>query len=159
MMMRRDALAGAAECVAMIESHCLTNAQLFGTVGQMDVSPGATNVIPGVATFSVDLRSISDDLRTEALESIVASIRNIADRRGLNASIETTHQHGTVACAPWLQARIAETIERLGYASLSMPSGAGHDAMAMADLTDVGMIFLRCRGGIDIEAAAGDRSI
>lgn len=148
MTMRRDALAGAAECVAMIESHCRANAKLFGTVGQMDVSPGATNVIPGAATFSVDLRSISDDLRTEALECIIASIRQIAEMRGLKPSIETTHQHGTVACAPWLQSRIVETINRLGYDILSMPSGAGHDAMAMADLTDVGMIFLRCRGGI-----------
>lgn len=148
MTMRRDALVGAAECVVMIEALCRRDDSLFGTVGQMDVAPGATNVIPGGVTFSIDLRSISNDVRNAALTEMKRLIRNISEKRGLEVAIETTHEHGTVACAPWLQSQISASVQRLGYRALSLPSGAGHDAMAMADLTDVGMIFVRCRGGI-----------
>lgn len=166
MKMRQDALAGAAECVVMIEALCRDDPQLFGTVGQLDVLPGATNVIPGSATFSIDLRSISDSVRQTSLATIVGSIHDVAQRRGLTASIETTHEHRTVDCAPWLQSQVAESIKRSGYRVLHMPSGAGHDAMAVADLTDVGMIFVRCRGGIshhpdehvaEVDADAGAR--
>ena len=67
MTLRRDALAGAAECVVMVEALCTNDEALFGTVGQIEVRPGATNVIPGLATFSVDVRSASNDKRKKAV--------------------------------------------------------------------------------------------
>jgi allantoate deiminase len=54
----------------------------------------------------------------------------------------------TTPCAPWLQEQIAAAISRQGLRPLSLPSGAGHDGMAIATLTDIGMIFVRCRGGV-----------
>jgi allantoate deiminase len=148
MTLRRDALAGAAECVVMVEALCTNDEALFGTVGQIEVRPGATNVIPGLATFSVDVRSASNDKRKKAVGDIKERIQEIAARRRLVASIETTHEQNTVPCALQLQRQIAMAIERAGYRPLALPSGAGHDAMALADLTNVGMIFVRCRGGV-----------
>jgi allantoate deiminase len=148
MRLRRDALAGAAECVVMVESLCKNDEAIFGTVGQIEAHPGATNVIPGLATFSVDVRAASNEIRETAIRDIKELIQEIAARRQLVPSIEITHEQCTVPCALQLQRQIAMAIQRTGYRPLTLSSGAGHDAMALADLTNIGMMFVRCRGGI-----------
>jgi allantoate deiminase len=149
MAMRRDALAGAAECIAVIEEACRADqAGLVGTVGVIGARPGATNVIPGEASFSIDMRAPTDLHRKEAVAGVVQRIEAIAKRRGLALQLDVTHENRTAPCAPWLQAQIASAIAAEGLKPCELPSGAGHDGMAMIDIADVGMIFVRCRGGI-----------
>jgi allantoate deiminase len=149
MALRRDALAGAAECIVAVEEFCKADeAGLVGTVGYIHAMPGATNVIPGQVSFTIDIRAATDAHRKLAVADIVRHIENIARRRKLALQIDVTHENRTVPCAPWLKSQVSEAIAGEGYLVFELPSGAGHDGMAMIDIADVGMVFVRCRGGI-----------
>ena len=149
MPLRRDALAGAAECIVEIEEFCRTDQSgLVGTVGYINAMPGATNVIPGQVSFTIDIRAPSDAQRKLAVTDIVRRIENIAKRRKLKLQLDVTHENRTVPCAPWLKDQVSEAIAGEGYRVFELPSGAGHDGMAMIDIADVAMLFVRCRGGI-----------
>jgi allantoate deiminase len=149
MALRRDALAGAAECIVAVEQFCKDDsAGLVGTVGAITALPGATNVIPGKVSFTLDIRAPTDAHRKLAVADIVRRIEAIAKRRELSLQIDVTHENRTVPCAPWLKAQVAEAVAAEGYGVFELPSGAGHDGMAMIDIADVAMIFVRCRGGI-----------
>jgi allantoate deiminase len=147
--LRRDALAGAAECIGAIEHFCRTDGNgLVGTVGYIHAMPGATNVIPGQVSFTIDVRAPTDMHRQLAVADIVRQIETTAKRRDLALQLDVTHENRTVPCAPWLQAQVAQAVAAEGFPVFELPSGAGHDGMAMIDIADVGMIFVRCRGGI-----------
>jgi allantoate deiminase len=149
MALRRDALAGAAECIVAIEEFCKTDqAGLVGTIGYIDAMPGATNVIPGRANFTIDIRAPTDAHRKLAVADIVRQIEAVAKRRTLALQVDVTHENRTVPCAPWLKAQVAEAVAAEGFSVFELPSGAGHDGMAMIDIADIAMIFVRCRGGI-----------
>jgi len=149
MAMRRDALAGAAECIVAVEQFCKADsAGLVGTVGAITALPGATNVIPGKVSFTLDIRAPTDAHRKLAVADIVRRIEAIAKRRDLSLQIDVTHENRTVPCAPWLKTQVAEAVAAEGYGVFELPSGAGHDGMAMIDIADVAMLFVRCRGGI-----------
>ncbi len=149
MALRRDALAGAAECITTIEELCRTDeGGLVGTVGYIHAMPGATNVIPGQVSFTIDLRAPTDTHRKKAVADIVRQIEAIAKRRKLMLQVDVTHENRTVPCARWLKAQVADAVAAEGYTVFELPSGAGHDGMAMIDLADVAMLFVRCRGGI-----------
>jgi allantoate deiminase len=149
MALRRDALAGAAESIVAIEHFCRTDQSgLVGTVGCISATPGATNVIPGQVSFTIDMRAASDAHRRKAVADVVRQIEKIAKRRELALQIDVTHENRTVPCAPWLKAQVAEAIAAEGFRAFELPSGAGHDGMAMIDVADVAMLFVRCRGGI-----------
>jgi allantoate deiminase len=149
MALRRDALAGAAECVSRIEELCRADrGGLVGTVGNIQAMPGATNVIPGQADFTIDMRAPTDTHRKQAVSDIVRQIEAIAERRELQLQMDVTHENRTVPCAPWLKAQVAEAVAAEGYPVFELPSGAGHDGMAIVDIADIGMIFVRCRGGV-----------
>jgi allantoate deiminase len=150
MQLRRDALAGAAECIVAIEEFCKTDegGGLVGTVGYIHAMPGATNVIPGQVSFTIDIRASSDAHRKLAVADIVRKIEDIARRRTLALQLDVTHENRTVPCAPWLKSQVSEAIASEGYRVFELPSGAGHDGMAMVDIADVAMVFVRCRGGI-----------
>ncbi|MHB0768844.1 allantoate amidohydrolase [Bradyrhizobium sp. 1.29L] len=149
MALRRDALTGAAECIGAIEQFCRSDASgLVGTVGYIHAGPGATNVIPGEVSFTIDMRAPTDVHRKRAVAEIVRQIEAIAERRQLVLQIDVTHENRTAPCAPWLREQIAQAITAEGFSVFELPSGAGHDGMAMIDIADVGMVFVRCRGGI-----------
>ena len=149
MLLRRDALAGAAECIVEIEEFCRTDQDgLVGTVGYIHAMPGATNVIPGQVSFTIDIRAPSDPHRKLAVADIVRRIENIAKRRKLALQLDVTHENRTVPCAPWLKRQVADAIAAEGFRAFELPSGAGHDGMAVIDIADVAMIFVRCRGGV-----------
>ena len=149
MGLRRDALAGAAECIVAIEELCRTDSGgLVGTVGYIHARPGATNVIPGQVSFTMDVRAATDMHRKRAVADMVRRIEGIAKARGLALQADVTHENRTVPCAPWLRQQIANAIADEGVTVFELPSGAGHDGMAMIDIADVGMIFVRCRGGV-----------
>jgi allantoate deiminase len=148
MNLRHDALAAAADCVLAVERVCTESPNLVGTVGQIAAEPGAGNVIPGLVRFTVDLRSAEDSRRASALAEIITAFDGAAKRRGVAIEIENVHGAASVPCDAKLSDLIAGAIERNGWSVERLPSGAGHDAAAMADLTPVGMIFVRCEGGV-----------
>ena len=148
MPLRNDALTAAAVCVLAVEELCKAGESLVGTVGQLEVSPGSTNVIPGLVRFSVDLRAPDNGAREAVVRQVLARIDAIAGQRGVTTTIETVHEAASVGCAPGLMDLLARAIEDEGHQAIRLPSGAGHDAAAMASLADAGMLFVRCRDGI-----------
>jgi allantoate deiminase len=148
MPLRRDALAAAAECVLAIERIARANQELVGTVGRMDAKPGAINVIPGEVEFTIDLRAPRDELRARAVTEVRTEVAAIASRRGLNCELALIQELGVTTCAPWLMRQLERAVERQGVRVRRLPSGAGHDGQAMSAITDVAMLFVRCRGGI-----------
>lgn len=151
MSLRHDALAGAAEFIAMTEELAYKGERnhLVITTGEITIKPGAVNVIPGEARLSLDVRAASDAARASAVETIRRRSRQIGSRRGLVIGIENVHEKPVAVCAPKLRAAISDAVGSLtGRKPPELMSGAGHDGLAMAHLTDIGMIFVRCRAGI-----------
>jgi OHCU decarboxylase len=150
MGLRRDAAAAAAEMVLAVERRCSEQPGLVGTVGKLDIPGGAVNVIPGRCEFSIDIRSGSNALRDAAAADISSQIGKIAARRGVTIEQRRVLEASSVPCTAALQDAWAASIERtIGGNALRLPSGAGHDSMMIASLTDIGMLFVRCgHGGI-----------
>jgi allantoate deiminase len=150
MTMRRDALAGAAEIILAVERVARDSQadRMVATVGRIEASPGAINVIPGRAGFTVEVRSSTDRIRLAAIEQIEEDARRIALRRKLEVAFEPFYETETTACAPDLQDLMEDAIAALGLRTVRLPSGAGHDAQVMAKLCPAAMLFVRCRGGI-----------
>jgi allantoate deiminase len=145
---RHDALAAAAAAVLAVEGRAVVEDGLVATVGRLDVSPGSVNVIPGRVVFTVDLRAAEDDRRRRMDADIRDAIARLCDRRGVAVRIEQTHELPAAPCAPALQRAIAAAIDAEGFPVRLLPSGAGHDAMEVAAIAPIGMIFVRCRGGV-----------
>ncbi|AXS40599.1 allantoate amidohydrolase [Breoghania sp. L-A4] len=150
MALRHDALAAASELMLEIEKIASAGVKdsLVATVGEITALPGAVNVIPRDVKFSLDVRAASDAARLEACEAIQYAGRRIGARRGCIFGFERFHDAPTVPCAPRLQAAMETAFSGMGLQPRKLMSGAGHDGQAMARLTDVGMIFVRCRAGI-----------
>jgi allantoate deiminase len=166
--MRRDALAGAAECVLAVERICGAVPDLVGTVGSIEALPGAVNVIPGRARFTLDVRSPHDDMRRRAVGELLATFASICEQRHLSLSHHVMLESRVAQCAPWLMTQLEAAVAAGGIAVRRLPSGAGHDGMAMIDVTDIGMLFVRCKGGIShhpaesvtaADVAAGARAL
>jgi allantoate deiminase len=149
MLLRRDALAGAAEAMLLGETLAReTKGEVVATVGRIAVAPGATNVIPANVVAIFDIRSGSEAARAKLVETLKAGIREIADRRHLALTITSPREVATTPCDAQVQNRFADAIRALGAEPLRLGSGAGHDGQAMAKLCPIGMLFVRCRGGI-----------
>jgi allantoate deiminase len=148
MGLRRDALAAAAECVLVIEKIASGHPELVATVGRLEAKPGAINVIPGEAQFTVDVRAPQDVLREQAVSDVRAQIAEISRQRKVESRSETLQELASSACAPWLMRQLERAVEAQGVRVRRLPSGAGHDGMAMIDLADIGMLFVRCEKGI-----------
>jgi allantoate deiminase len=150
MEMRRDALAAAAEAVLAIEDVARSHPDplLVATVGEIRAEPGASNVIPGEVRLTLDLRSGNDDDRRAALERLRRRLNEIAADRELHIELEVASDTPAVRCDPGLIAAIDAASEAVQGTPIHLTSGAGHDAIAMAALCPVGMIFVRCKGGI-----------
>lgn len=148
MHLRRDALAGAAEMIAAIEQRAAAEEGLVATVGKLSVAPGAINVIPGKVTFTLDLRAPDNAQRRTAVAAVMEKLTAIAKRRGLELATELLYEEGAAACDARLMDQLDAASERQGIRALRLPSGAGHDAMALAALCPIAMLFVRCGGGI-----------
>jgi hydantoinase/carbamoylase family amidase len=147
MGLRRDAAMAAAEIGLYIERRCSSAPGLVGTVGMLQVPDGATNVVPGRALFSIDIRAEQDAVRAAAVRDVLAEMEAIAQRRNVTLQINRTHDADSVPCAGWLQQQLEAALASLDLPLRRLPSGAGHDAMAIAALTDVAMLFVRCGNG------------
>jgi hydantoinase/carbamoylase family amidase len=147
MMQRHDALAAAAEVVLAVEALARSKRGGVATVGVLKVRDGTSNVIPGEVEFTLDVRAPDDSLRHELEYAVLGDIEAIAARRNLRIEKSKTHEVRAAPCAPWLQERLAASIARGGIEVKRLPSGAGHDAMILAEVTDVAMLFVRCGAG------------
>jgi allantoate deiminase len=148
MDLRRDALAGAAEWIHAVEQHAAARPGLTATVGQIEVRPGAGNVIPGVATASLDVRHPDNDVRRETAACLIARAGEIAARRGLSVSHRQLSTQDTVLMNESLNRMLEEALRDSGFPSHRMFSRAGHDAMILARRIPAAMLFLRTPGGV-----------
>eukprot|EP01023_Acetabularia_acetabulum_P014082 TRINITY_DN16917_c0_g1_i1.p1 TRINITY_DN16917_c0_g1~~TRINITY_DN16917_c0_g1_i1.p1 ORF type:complete len:204 (+),score=33.00 TRINITY_DN16917_c0_g1_i1:156-767(+) len=161
MTLRKDSLAAAAQTIQYLESLCRqqqklqlnNNVLLVCTVGEISIWPGASNVIPGAANFSLDIRSNDDHLRQKVVQNISEEIRQTCKDRDIWCNVERKHDANAVQCnqqlvqnllSSWNKARYVmdqscpEVENSNGRQAPMMVSGAGHDALAMYNVTDIG---------------------
>jgi hydantoinase/carbamoylase family amidase len=150
MHLRRDALAAAARLVAAVEDACRAPraTPVVGTVGIIEVKPGAINVVPGEAALWIDLRGTSRSERDAARDVVKDVARRLAGERLLRVAIETLMEEDPVPLDPELCARLEALCARRGVACRPMESGAGHDAMKMARIARAGLLFVPSREGV-----------
>ena len=153
MNLRRDALAAAAEWIVAVENLARRTADLVATVGFVEAKPGATNVIAGEARATLDIRHASDGARTEALDELIRRAEAIVAQRGVTVKWRTLLAQNAVAMDPFLTEQIEQAIQKAGCEPHRMASGAGHDAMILAEKVPAAMIFLRTPGGISHDPA------
>ncbi len=149
MTLRKDPGPAAAACMLALEQICQAGTDgLVGTVGRITALPGAFNVIPGAVEFSMDIRAETSTTRDKAVETVTAEIHAITNRRGLTATVTLLQALAESPCDLDLTTLLEQAVGDLGLPPRRLPSGAGHDAMVMADLCPTAMLFIRCEGGI-----------
>lgn len=153
MHLRRDALAGAAEWIGVVEHEAQKTPGLVATVGKIDAQPGATNVIAGETRLTLDVRHGLDEVRTRAVRDLKRAADDIAQRRGLSVDSNILLNQHAVAMDNFLTHEIEQAIRKTGCEPHRMVSGAGHDAMVLAEKVPAAMIFLRTPGGISHDPA------
>jgi allantoate deiminase len=153
MNLRRDALAAAAEWIVAVENLAKQTPRIVATVGFVEAKPGATNVIAGEARATLDIRHASDHARTEALDELIRQAESIAARRGVTVKWRTLLSQNAVAMDPFLTEHISRAVHMAGCEPHRMASGAGHDAMILAEKIPAAMIFLRTPGGVSHDPA------
>ena len=157
MNLRHDAIAAAAEWIGAVERQAQAVPGLVATVGKIDAKPSATNVIAGEVRLTLDIRHGSDEIRTSSLNHLIRSAEEIAQKRGLLVSRKTLLSQPAVAMHPFLVSEIEAAIRASGCEPHRMVSGAGHDAMILAEKVPAAMIFLRSPGGISHDPAESVR--
>jgi allantoate deiminase len=145
---RRDALCAAAEFVLEIECAAKADPEAVATVGEISALPGAVNVIPGEAEHSLDLRHPDDSARERLRNHLERRAKEIAASRGCEHRWQVRQETPAVPANPELSALLGQAVEESGLSVHRLPSGAGHDAAQMAALTNVAMLFVRCKEGI-----------
>lgn len=147
MHLRRDALVGAAEFISTVERRARSSAGLVATVGQIHIAPGASNVIPGEANLTLDVRHQLDPERMDACEHLRQTAQEIARRRGLGVTWGLVQETRSVPCDSELSSILKQSARKHQPEVIELPSGAGHDAAVMAGITPSVMLFVRCKDG------------
>jgi len=146
---RRDAAVGVAELALYVEKRAAADGDSVGTIGQLEVPSGSTNVVPGRCTFSLDLRAPSNEQRDALASDVLSELDAIAKRRGLRYTAELSMQASAAPSAPVLQQYWENAVHALGVPVFRLPSGAGHDAMQLHRIMPQAMLFVRgINGGI-----------
>jgi allantoate deiminase len=158
MNLRRDALAGAAEWIAAVEKLAKRTEGLVATVGKIEASPNATNVVAGIALLTLDARHPHDAVRLGSVNELIEMANSIAERRSLAMQCTRPMDQPAVSMDERLTAYLADAIEAAGFPPKRMHSGAGHDAMVMASRMPTAMLFLRSPGGISHNPAEAVRT-
>jgi allantoate deiminase len=158
MHLRRDAIAGAAEWLIAVEREAQSVPGLVATVGVIEAKPGATNVIAGEARLTLDVRHGSDEVRARAVDNLIRQAEEIAGRRGLSVSRNVLLSQQAVPMDSFLVNEIERAIGQAGCEPHRMVSGAGHDAMILAERIPSAMVFLRTPGGISHDPAESVRT-
>ena len=146
---RHDALLSAARFTEVVNRVVRAEpGRQVGTVGRIEAFPGAPNVIPGRVAATLELRDLDDAKIARLYEQIAAEARKIGEMNGTTFEFGSRHENVAAPSDPRVRALIADAAKELGYSTRVMPSGAGHDAQAMAQLGPMGMIFIPSIGGI-----------
>jgi hydantoinase/carbamoylase family amidase len=145
---RRDALAAAAELVLAVEQVARETPGLVATVGTLAVEPGGINVIPGRATFTIDVRHPDDDVLAAALAQVDAAVARVARERRVEVAQTSLSADRAVPCDARLRAILGAAVSAQHLPVIDLASGAGHDAAALHRVCPVAMLFLRCAGGV-----------
>jgi len=153
MTLRHDALAAAAEWIGAVERRAVSTSGLVATVGAIQAKPGATNVIAGETRLSLDVRHRHDEARNAAVDYLVQLAEDVATRRGLRVQCNVLMDQRAVPMDPFLVSQVEEAVSKAGCEAYRMVSGAGHDAMILAERVPAAMIFLRTPGGISHDPA------
>jgi len=148
MELRKDALAGAAECVLAVERAARRNEGLLATVGKLETRPGVSNAIPGEVKFTLDFRHPEDRKGENLLGDLLEEFAGIAEERGLQVAWELVQGNAAVPCDEALSALLLDAAEAATGQRRVLPSGAGHDGVMMARAMPVAMLFVRCRAGL-----------
>jgi allantoate deiminase len=148
MALRRDALVAAAEWALAVEKGARAIPGLVATVGVLEAKPGATNVIAGECRATLDVRHESDATRTEGVNAFLRNATEIANRRDIKLTSSTKLAQPATQMDTFLVREIDAAVSQAGIKSHRMVSGAGHDAMILAEKVASAMIFLRSPGGI-----------
>ena len=154
MNLRLDSIAAAAEGVLAVERICKSGpAELVGTVGRIITSTGAFNVIAGESEVFIDVRAPMAVVRDQAANAIEDAFHAIAKARGLSLEFARVQDLPGKPCDHRIQTLLGKAVEAAGVIPRFLISGAGHDAMAVADLAPMGMLFIRCESGVSHNAA------
>lgn len=145
---RKDALCAAAEFILEAESTARSEAEAVATVGEIELSPGASNVIPEKTGPTLDLRHQDDAVRRRLRGHLKARAEQIATSRGCEFSWQVRQEGPAVPTALGMNALLQRAIEDAGVRVRRLPSGAGHDAARISDIAPVTMLFVRCEKGI-----------
>lgn len=148
MRSRRDALAAAAEWISAVERLAVETAGLVATVGRLDVEPNAANAVAGAVRASLDVRHARDRARLNAVDALSDRARSIAARRGIDVEFRNLLEQPSVAMDRGMTQLLDRAVADAGYPLHRMSSGAGHDAMIMAERLPAAMLFVRSPGGI-----------
>jgi allantoate deiminase len=148
MALRRDALCAAAEFIGAVEALARAQDGVAATVGEIEVQPGTSNVIPGQVALSLDIRHATDSVRESLVTDLLERASTIADQRGCGHGWELQQDTKAVACSEELTGLVAEAVQAAGQPVLRLTSGAGHDAVTLSRIAPVAMLFVRCAGGI-----------
>ena len=140
---RRDAAAAVAELAVYLEKRASEVPELVGTMGMLEVPNGSTNVVPGRCRFTLDIRSTTDAVRDDCAADVLAELHAICARRGLSMSLDETMRAAAAPCDAAGQARWERAVAAAGLPVHRMPSGAGHDAMKLAEAMPQSMLFVR----------------
>ena len=142
---RRDALVVASWFVDGVRARAESTEGMVATVGRLEVRPGAANVIPGEVFLTLDVRSAHDEDRRLACDELLGFASKIAEHKKVGVAINPVSDRAAVACSPSITGLLRQA---RGEGAVEVPSGAGHDAVYMSEITDIGMLFVRCKGGI-----------
>ncbi len=148
MALRRDALGAAAEFVTAVEGLARDQDGVVATVGDIEVEPGARNVIPGRVVLSLDVRHASDSVRESVLTELRERAGAIAGARGVDVEWQVGTGVGAVDTSAGLTELLAEAVAAAGHPVVRLPSGAGHDAVMISRIAPIAMLFVRCAGGV-----------
>ncbi len=150
MELRHDAACAAAEIVLAAEllAQAESAPPAVATVGMLQISPGAMNVIPGSAVLGVDVRSIDAAVKTRVAKRLQTRARDIGARRGIDVDIEPISDERPAVISPKVLDFLEAVAKDSGCSYRRMPSGAGHDAMHWAERVPTGMLFIPCKDGL-----------
>jgi N-carbamoyl-L-amino-acid hydrolase len=146
---REDALLGAARLVEAVNrvATSIPGSQV-ATVGRIHASPGAPNVIPGEVEMSIEIRALEMGRIQEVMDGIRQEADAIGEENGTPIEIEEFYLSGAAPSDERFRVWVEEAADRLGYSHKRMPSGAGHDAQAVAHFAPIGMVFIPSVGGL-----------
>ena len=150
MLDRKDALLGSAEIALILEKAAREESYqgTVGTVGTLDIKPGAMNVVPGYAEMQIDIRGIFKSSKEIVLKNLIEGVKTVGKNRGLDITWEIISNEDPALTDDKIQKILISNCENIGLDYTLMLSGAGHDAMNMAKLYPTGMIFIPSKDGL-----------